>query len=59
MWAETILIDTPVEMADTYDILAYVAAADVDGFLLGWGECRDFLARLGVAVRIELTSHMQ
>jgi hypothetical protein len=55
-WAETILVDTPVEDATTHDILAYIGAADVDGFPLGWGECHEFLAQLGAAVRVEIVS---
>ncbi len=53
-WAETILIDTPLETAEASDVLAYVGAADVDGFPLGWSECQEFLAKLGVTVRVEM-----
>lgn len=51
-WAETILIDTPTDEAITYDVLAYVAAADVDGFPLGWSECHAFLTQLGAKVQV-------
>jgi hypothetical protein len=55
-WAETALIDTPVEDALTHDVLAYIGVADVDGFPLGWGECHEFLTRLGAAVRVEMVA---
>jgi hypothetical protein len=55
-WAETVLVDTPVEDALTHDVLAYLGAADVDGFPLGWDECRDFLGQLGAAVRVEIVA---
>ena len=53
-WAEDSLIDTPVDGRTTHDVLAYIGAADVDGFPLGWGECHEFLRQLGVAVRVDL-----
>ena len=53
-WAETVLIDTPVEDALTHDVLGYIGAADVEGFPLGWSECHDFLQQLGAAVRVEM-----
>ena len=52
-WAETMLIDTPVEDRLTHDVLAYLGAADVDGFPLGWSECRDFLQQLGTKIRVQ------
>ncbi len=51
-WAEDVIIDTPVDEARTHDILAYIAAADVDGFPLGWSECHEFLNQLDAKVQV-------
>jgi hypothetical protein len=52
-WAETALIDAPVDTAMTHDVLAYLGAGDVDGFPLGWSECHNFLTQLGATVHVE------
>lgn len=54
-WAETVMIDTPTDTALTHDVLAYLAAADVEGFPLTWSECYDFLRQLGATVHVEAT----
>lgn len=55
-WAEIAVVDTPTDAAVTHDVLAYLAAADVEGFPLGWNECYDFLTQLGAKVHVEAAS---
>ncbi|MBN1963819.1 MAG: hypothetical protein JW910_04175 [Anaerolineae bacterium] len=54
-WAEYHL-DAPVDGSTTYHVLAYLGAADVNGFRLRWSECHEFLHQLGAAVRVNLVS---
>ena len=58
-WAELILIDTPTESAEAHSILGYIAAADNDGFPLGWTECHEFLAQLSIPVHVELIESLR
>ncbi|MFN8486044.1 MAG: hypothetical protein U0350_00550 [Caldilineaceae bacterium] len=55
-WAEDTFIDDVLEPeADIdllNDILSYLAAADTPQFPLTWEICSEFLARLGVSIKI-------
>jgi hypothetical protein len=55
-WAENTFIDDVLEPDEDVemlnDILSYLAAADTAQFPLTWEICADFLAKLGVIVRV-------
>lgn len=53
-WAESTLMDTPLADAVAHDVLAYIGAADVEGFPLGWGDCHDLLVKLGTPIRVAI-----
>lgn len=61
-WAEDTFIDDVLEPEEDIerlnDILAYLAAADTAQFPLTWEVCEDFLARLGVKVRVIVREHV-
>jgi hypothetical protein len=55
-WAENIFIDDSLipdeDIALLNDILMYLAGADTSQFLLIWDICADFMARLGIPVKV-------
>lgn len=55
-WAENSFIDAALEPDEDIDmlndILGYLAAADTRQFPLTWEVCADFLAKLGVTVKV-------
>lgn len=53
-WAETLIGDESIDERTTFEVLAYLGAADANGFPLGWSQCHDLLRQLGAQVRVDL-----
>lgn len=54
-WAEEIMFDgdfAPEDFALLRDIVSRIGLADVRAFGLTWGDCQDFLSRLGYKTRV-------